>query len=372
MAKIFYGVCGEGRGHSTRVQTIVEDLRGYNDIVIYTPGHAYDFLAPVYQNTNVAVRRIPGLSFHYDASRSRVDYCKTSWRTFRNLFDFPGAISQVQQDIEVDQPDLVITDFEPIVPRAARRAGVPFISLNHQHFLLTYDLRSLPPYLRWHASLMAQVVRTYYSGQAQTIVSSFYFPPLKPGCQNVTQIGVLLRREILYTQPEEGKHVVAYFRRFTSKTVLEALGQCGCEVRLYGLGAHPPRGQLRFLKVDAYRFMEDLATSRALISTAGNQLVGEALFLKKPVLAIPEQGNYEQHINGHFLQGSGAGIVVDMEAITPAHIRRFLDSLENLRSCIDRPSLLGNPVALEIINRYLGNYASPRAVATMAPQEAMA
>ena len=32
------------------------------------------------------------------------------------------------------KPDLVITDFEPLLPRAARLEGVPYISIDHQHF----------------------------------------------------------------------------------------------------------------------------------------------------------------------------------------------------------------------------------------------
>ena len=89
--------------------------------------------------------------------------------------------------------------------------------------------------------------------------------------------GVLLLPEILRATPETGSHVVAYLRRFSSSNIMEALENCGCEVRIYGLGARPSAGNLRFRDVDMFRFVEDLATSRALVSTAGNQLFGEAL-----------------------------------------------------------------------------------------------
>lgn len=79
------------------------------------------------------------------------------------------------------------------------------------------------------------------------------------------------------------------------------------EVRMYGLGAQPRRGNLVFRDIDEHRFLEDLATCDAMISTAGNQLVGEALYLAKPVLVLPEARNFEQYINAHFLARSGAG-----------------------------------------------------------------
>lgn len=35
-------------------------------------------------------------------------------------------------------------------------------------------------------------------------------------------------------------------------------------------------------------FIRDLAACRAVLSTAGNQLIGEAIHFRKPVLALPE------------------------------------------------------------------------------------
>ena len=352
MAKIFYSVSGEGRGHAIRACAIVESLRGQHDIVIYAPADAYHLLAPVYQDTEVVVRRIPGLCFHYD-SHHRLAYWKVGWPCLRYVADLPHIIHRLEGDFESEQPSLVITDFEPSLPRAAKHCGVPFISLDHQHFLVTYDLSSLPPYLRPHLAYMSQVVRAYYSGQVETVVSSFYFPPLRSGYEQVKQIGVLLRPEILEASPTYGSHILAYLRRFASPALIRALQECGCEVRVYGLGARPPLGSVRFCDVDAFRFAEDLATCRALICTAGNQLVGEALYLGKPVLGMPERGNFEQHINGHFLQDSGTGTSVRMSKIAPVHLHDFLRRLDEFRAKIDRERLYGNPKALDIIKNHL-------------------
>ena len=352
MAKLFYSVSGEGRGHATRVRTIVEELRPDNDITVFAPDLAYDLLEEVYRDTEVEVRKIPGLGFSY-SSRNKLNYLKTAWEGLKSLRYFPGEIARLQKVIDKENPELLITDFEPILPRAAKRCGIPFISLDHQHFLVTYDLSSLPVSLRRYATLMAQVVRAYFQGEARTIVSSFYFPPVRPRYKNVEQIGVLLRPEILEARRENRNHIVVYLRRFASSSVLDALADCGCEVRLYGLGDLPSRGTLKFCKVDSYRFAEDLATSRALISTAGNQLVGEALYLNKPVFTAPEPGNYEQHINAHFLQQSGAGLATEMERITAESIRRFLDRFDGALSDKDQSRLSGNMDAVRLIREHL-------------------
>ena len=45
MAKIAISLCGEGRGHATRICTLVERLKREHEILIFTSGDALVFLA---------------------------------------------------------------------------------------------------------------------------------------------------------------------------------------------------------------------------------------------------------------------------------------------------------------------------------------
>jgi uncharacterized protein (TIGR00661 family) len=353
MSRIFYSVGAEGRGHATRVRTVIESIRYQHKITLFAPGHAYELLEPIYRHSPVKVKPIPGIS-QYNIG-SRLSYIKTGWYGMQYLVQLPGLLKELRKEIDSGQPDLVITDFEPSLPRAACDCGVPFISLNHQHFLLTYDLSSLPDYLQKQSALMARVVQSFYKGQKETIVSSFYFPPLKPEYKNTTQIGILLRPEILQAKTSTHSYLVAYLRRNPPLQVLKALELCGIEVRVYGLGARPCSGLMRFYEVNACRFVEDLAGCRGLISTAGNQLIGEALFLNKPVLCMPELNNYEQEINAHFLNESGGGRAVPMEQFSLKHIQTFLDNLDQYKLRFDHGRLNGNPGAIKAIKRHLSD-----------------
>jgi uncharacterized protein (TIGR00661 family) len=322
--------------------------------VLIAPHQAYDLLAPCYPGDGmVEVRRIPGLRFHYTAGH-RLDHLGTAVGTAAYLRRLPALVEHLCREMHALEPDLVITDLDPALPRAAERLGVPYLSLDHQHFLLTSDLRSLRPVLRWHAAFMGSLVKLYYRRQVHTVVSSFYFPPLLPGLQNVTQIGVLLRPEIRYAEPRRGNYLLAYLRRDVTPSVLGALADCGCEVRIYGLGERASRGRLRFRGVDIHRFAEDLAGCRGLVSTAGNQLLGEALYLGKPVLAMPEAGNREQEINAHFLSATGGGETADLESLDARRLRTFLERGGQLAHTTLRQRLCGNPEALAVIHRHLG------------------
>lgn len=351
MATLYYSMAGEGRGHAVRARVMVEHLRKKHRIVLYASRDAYKFLAPKYDehDENVVVREIPGLHFSYSGD-GRLNLATTAFTGAGFLRKLGGIISRLADDIRREKPALAITDFEPSLPRAAARCGLPFISLNHQHFLVVNDLTSLPTWLQRHAFLMSMVVRGFYTGQRETIVSSFHNPPLRKAWERARQIGVLLRDDIRYAKTENRGHVMAYFRKFASKPILNALRRCGRNVRIFGLGNRSSWENLTFRDGGEPEFLESLATCEALITTAGNQLVGEALHLRKPVFALPESGNYEQYMNAHYLKESGGGTWSDMDHVNPGDLKYFLS-----RSALysQATPLDGTPMALKIVEEQL-------------------
>ncbi len=354
---------GEGRGHATRVRSLVEQLRPEHEIWLFAPGDAHDFLAPIYRDTAVRVKRIRGLAFHYN-ERGRLAFLKTMWEGARTIVGMPRLIQKLARVIRREKPDLVITDFEPALPRAARRCKVPFLSVNHQHFLVVNDLSGLPLHLRWHAWYMGLVVRSYYQNPAEIVVSQFYFPPVKPRFANrVVMAGVLLRPEVLRIAPSSAGpssgHLLCYLRRFACPALLQALKASGRRVKVYGLGELPADGDVTYHAINDQTFVEDLASCEALFSTAGNQLVGEALYFGKPVFAIPEPKNWEQYINAHYLAESGAGTWMEFDEVRVGHVLAFLAELETYRARIDREAMNGNIPVLSAIRRHLGKSPKP-------------
>jgi len=344
-----------------RAHTVIESLRERHEVLVCTHGQAFDMLLPLYRNSDVTVREIPGLRFRYNADQ-RLNYAATFLGVAPYMRDFNKNISEMARSIEADKVDLVITDFEPLVARGARRAGVPFLSLDHQHFITVCDFSGLPMKVQIRVALMAPFVDMHYTGQEKTIVSGFAFPPLKKRAKAV-QVGVLLRRHIIEAEPVHGSHITAYIRRLTDDAVIKALECCGREVRIYGLGDNSDYGNIRFKEIDPNGFIEDLSTGDALVTTAGNQLVGESLFLGKPVLALPEPGNFEQHLNGYLLDQLGAGASAAAETLTVDDVQAFLGKVEEYRSRIDRERMHGNPVVLSILNRCLDSSQSEDALA---------
>ena len=206
--------------------------------------------------------------------------------------------------------------------------------------------------LRWQARLIGLPVRWFCSGQRETIVSSFFRARLRPRPHNVTQIGVLMRPELLSAESSDSGHLLVYMRRAVPD-LIHALHASGKRARIYGHGRQPSDGPLEFSAVDERLFLRDLADCHAVITTAGNQLLGESLFLGKPVLSIPEPGNIEQAVNGHFLARSGGGMSFPHDRFSIANLLDFLDAVPELRRHIDVTRLVGNEAARAILARNL-------------------
>ena len=95
MARIHYGLAGEGRGHAVRARTLLEALQADHELVVHAPGDAFSFLAPLYAgHPRVEVREVPGLRWSY-SERGRVAFVRSglaaSGKEARRLIAEGGA-----------------------------------------------------------------------------------------------------------------------------------------------------------------------------------------------------------------------------------------------------------------------------------------
>lgn len=349
---------GEGRGHAARARTIVEELRHEHRIVLLTSHDALEFLSKQYHSTdNVEVRQIEGLKFHY--TEKRLDLIKTIREGLGMWISKQKLIAPLAEQIRQEKPKLVISDFEPLVARAAHTKGVPVLSFDHQHFLVAYDLRALPQRLQWWAKSMSLAVWMFGIGQQKTMVSAFYRPPLRAGFEDVVQVGPLLRPTIRKRQPSDGDFLLSYLRRQTPERVVEMLAGLDRPVRIYGLGARPAQGNAEFFEVDEQTFTDALIGCHAVIAAAGNQLLGEALYLGKPFFALPEQKHFEQCINAHFLKQLGGGDWAAVEQVEKSQLEGFMVNVETYRNNLAgrQDEFDGTPAAVTTIQSMLDSEA---------------
>ncbi len=346
--RILYGVFGYGRGHATRALSILPDLCRRHEVTVLAGGDAYDAIAP----TRPAVR-IPTLRYEYGGDGRR-SLSRTFGENFGHVQDLTWrgpSYREVERFVRDLAPDVAICDAEPWTHAVAARLGIPRISFDH-FGILAYCRPAIP----WHDRLRSfrdvTAYRSLMGRPDRIIVSSFY--EAGPHDPRIRFVGPLLRQEVLQRQARRGDHLLVYLNKGAyqlTPRVRRALEALRFPVVVYGTPYRGIEGNLDFRVPSNEPFLEDLASCRAVFSTAGNQLVGEAIWLGKPMLVMPEH-TVEQRLNAAAVERLGVGMQVGHTEIDSAAIERFLAREDGFRDSIRRAVRDGRVEALGAVEGF--------------------
>lgn len=303
MAKIVYGVAGQGSGHSSRAREMATHLleQGHQvQLVSYDRG--FENLKDDFD-----VFHAEGLCI------ASVDNKVSVVKTFtENLKRLPKGHQRLQdlklQLFDEFKPDCVITDFEPLTAYLANHYDLPLVTIDNQH-RMRYMKYNYPEGMEVDRGVTKSIIRAMVPRPDVSLVTTFFFGKLKN--DRVFLFPPILRRKVLQRTPTAGGHVLVYV---TSgfESLLESLQQFKRETfYVYGYDRDDSEGVLTFRPFSTDGFLDDLAGARAVIATAGFTLMSEALYLRKPYLALPMQGQFEQQLNGFQLQQLGYGKSLD-------------------------------------------------------------
>ena len=133
------------------------------------------------------------------------------------------------------------------------------------------------------------------------IVPTFFSPRLRRRSDAVL-VPPILRDDVIASSSSAGDHVLVYVNEGDGMDVLlDRLGQLDARVVVYGLAPTDAPDNVILKAPERAGFLRDLASSRAVVATAGFTLLSEALHLGKPVLALPNRGFFEQRVNAQYL-----------------------------------------------------------------------
>ncbi len=318
--RIAYGVMGYGRGHASRTCAVLPALMEEHEVTVFAGGDAHEMLARSFRTV-----RIPTLGYVYgrDGHASFAATIAKNARQTTELLLGGETLRQVMTEFRSRGIDLVISDSEAWTHQAARRMAIPRISFDHVG-VIPFCEPHHPPELTWCAARDAWGYRRLMGQPDRVLISSFY--PALPRAPTTKVVGSILRTEVRDAVPEAGAYLLAYFNRgfiqYNARIEQELL-ELDMPVLIYGTGAEGERHNLRFRPIDALGFVKDLAGCHAVIATAGNQLIGEALYLRKPVMALPENV-FEQQLNAWIVQRMGIGHRSSFAGLRADQIELFL------------------------------------------------
>jgi uncharacterized protein (TIGR00661 family) len=122
----------------------------------------------------------------------------------------------------------------------------------------------------------------------------------------------ILRPEILSARAEPGEHLLVYQTSTSNAALPEILAKSELECRVYGLRRELKEdvreGNIVYKPFSEAGFIDDLRSARGVVASGGFTLMGEAIYLRRPMLAIPIRKQLEQVLNARYLESEGYGL----------------------------------------------------------------
>ncbi len=316
--RILYGVQGTGNGHLSRSREIIRRLKAQgHDVRVIVSGRPPERLWDM--EDFEPYRVLPGLTFA--TRRGRLEPLRTlaGLKLFRFYADIRGE--------DIGGVDLVITDFEPITARIARRHRLPAIGIGHQ-----YAFRHRIPFAGFDPTAWL-VLRRFAPARFELGLHWHHFgqpilppviPPLSAGDSSPTAGPILVY--LPFEEEDDIRRLLVFFpeREF---------------VIYHPVDRARDEGHLRWRLPSRSGFLQALVESAGVITNAGFELASEALQLGKKILVKPLRGQMEQLSNARALCLLGLGGVMkrlDRRAVEdflarPAGVRvRYPDMAERI------------------------------------------
>lgn len=318
-------------------------------------GRAGDFLARRFDGVN----RIHG--FHLISEDNRVRRGKTVWsNVLAGALGVPRNIAAYFELIDKFEPEVVISDFESWTYYYAKVHELPIFDIDNMQII---NRCTHPDEILADAQVDFQLTRAFVKSKLpfcdHYFITSFVRPPVRK--ERTTLVPPILRPEILEATARRGDHLLVYQTGESFKALAGILEQTGLECRVYGMrrdiGEDQVEGNLCYRPFSEQGFIDDLASARAVIASAGFTLMGEAVYLRKPMLAVPLGRQFEQLLNARYLRWAGYGESGEDLLADPTVVTRFLGRIDHYEARLGEYSQDGNRELFDALGAALGQVA---------------
>ena len=316
---VFYCVCGEGMGHAIRSGVIIDRIKDKYDVYIFSSDRAYEYLNSKFDN----VYKIGGFNTVY--INNKVNNLQTLANAIkRNPTNMKIGYENLYKKAREIRPDVIVTDFEIYATMVSKLLQIPLISLDNIH-MITQTKIHYPEHKRIEMLKAKGVIKTYVVKPKFHILTSFFYPKIRAK-KNAIIYPPVIREDILKLEPTNGDHVIVYQTSRESVKLVRKLKALKDEKFIvYGFNKDEVDGNLTYKKFNEDVFYDDLASAKAVISNGGFTFISEAISLKKPIYSVPALGNFEQTLNGYYVERLGYGEY--HEVMNSQRVKNFLERL---------------------------------------------
>ena len=296
MKKVLIGICGIGNGHINRQMCVIKALIENNfQVLIAVEKNKIGILKNTFPNEKIIELTIPWIVCDVEGLNF-----KETLNKYNNIDLFKKYLElgvEIEKELN-GKPDLVISDYEPNVAQYAYATNTPLVTMEQQSKFLYLDEIKIDS-----QSINEEKYRLNYFFPKYTkkIISSFF--PIKIEKCDVVQVPPIIASINKLESTEEFilVYLSPYYDSHEYNKILEIIGKLkDKKFKVYSKNFEEYKNVYSFNNVKYYsfdlKFKDDLAKCYCLLTTAGHQLISEAIFLNIPIYAIPLE-TYEQHYN---------------------------------------------------------------------------
>lgn len=298
--KILYGIQGTGNGHITRSKLITKELYKKNiEIDFIFSGRDKDkyFDMEIFKNPEFKS------GFSFETKNGKINYLKTLLNL--KIKQFLNDIN----DIDFSKYDLILTDYEPIVSWGGKVKDIPVIGIGHQYaFNYNIPKDGINPLTNIIMKKFAPVSK-HYGLHWHNFNEPILPPIIDTTLQNKDSDGSIL----VYLPFENPTEIVKKLSIFTDTNF-----------NVYSPVAFESSNNVFYNKLSYVNFKNDLSKCNGIITNAGFELISEALYLGKKILAKPIDGQFEQMSNAKALKKLKYGSV--MKSLKSKTIHTYLNN----------------------------------------------
>ena len=287
--KILYAIQTTGNGHLARAQNIIPRIKEVAELEIITSGPKNDFLLE-----EKPIKHFTGVTFFYTDNGS-VNWLKTIF--LNNYFKFFKEVLSCP----VKKYDLVINDFEPVSAWSARFNNVKCFELTNQYSM---SLSSIPKPKSYNKLILYAIKyiipsKLGYGYHYKKYTDRIFFPIIRDKIRNLR----LTKSDeiIVYLPTYSPSNLVKIINKLTVKkrwTIFSL--DAKKKEKIFGVNLEP-------LSEDI--FLKKFASCYGIVCAGGFATTSEAIFLGKPMIVVPVEGQIEQQFNAAALKQEGVTVI---------------------------------------------------------------
>jgi uncharacterized protein (TIGR00661 family) len=316
--KFIFIVQGEGRGHMTQAISLRDMLeRAGHSLECVLVGKSLRREIPpfFFEKIKTEVISFESPNFVTDKKGKAIQIFPTIIENLKRTGFFLSNLKVIDKKVREHNPDVIINFYDLLggLYSLFYKPKARYVCIGHQYLMLHPDFEF--PKEKMVDRILVQMNTRATSFRAAKKIGLSFRPMKDISKEKMKVLPPLLRNEVFAILPENKNYILAYMVNSGYGEDIIKWHESHRSLNLHcfwdkaGVDDNfMPHENLTFHKLNDKIFLEYMKDCSGFVSTAGFESICEAMYLGKPVMMVPTEGQFEQECNAIDAVKSKAGI----------------------------------------------------------------